>query len=739
MQRKTAQTTQSTRAGECATKPGSPDREGWFEHYYTGILLGLIAIVVTAFLHELPAVTALERLGSDLTQKVNVAGEHALPSDVKLVLLDLDFSQPADPEASEVARITEAIVKLARMEPKAILVDQIIHGTVAPPIMEAFIKAVSQAKDVRVVLLPTPKLVDVDGQHETAEDVPLNELRTATNVRFAAPLVLLDADGVVRSVPKAVCIFWPDKTIETVPSLATSVSQEPHEGCHPSSQALEITFVVPSSLQGSTQALRRITEQDLDNQDSIAPAILTSVVIIGETGPAAWRDRHTTPIGSMPGAIIHANALLTPEEQSIPLPLPFWKEGPLTLLAVLGACFSLWLGYKWRHLNHYGATQGMRLIVIVSLLVSASLAAIVAGVILWSLESLVLDNADMGDAIKLTMEVTTVVLAAMLFAFFAVVMDGLCAVWRQHNWSRSTLLGLRFIGFMVLALVFVTLVATFWTTAGVWFLSHGIRVASLVPAFAAGLEALVKAGGRLMFTLNLAVKLAMRAAALCALAILPWQSASGQVVAPTVQAQGDAEQSPRSRGTVFPSLMAFLQLVSTPAPSQGAASGAGDRLRGSGNTAPMGWLPALPIDQATLPVGAAGLAVVWEGGASPYLVTLAGTTSGDALGSIRTDNRFVWISSFKMPHEAVDLSVRDKEGNRLSATLVPADKAAPVLIPAGEVAQGPVGASLALFVDGGVAWRVEALRQLAWLAPGNEQAAQALAGLRRAAERVSPP
>src|SRR6185437_8219566 len=113
----------------------------------------------------------------------------------------------------------------------------------------------------RVVLLPTPKLVDVDGQHETAEDVPLNELRTATNVRFAAPLLLLDADGVVRSVPKAVCIFWPDKTIETVPSLATSVSQEPHEGCHPSSQALEITFVVPSSLQGSTQALRRITEQ----------------------------------------------------------------------------------------------------------------------------------------------------------------------------------------------------------------------------------------------------------------------------------------------------------------------------------------------------------------------------------------------------------------------------------------------------------------------------------------------
>jgi hypothetical protein len=119
-----------------------PHARGWFVHFYTGLLLGLLAIVLVAFLHRLPGITVLDRSGQDLVQRVYADGSHPAPAGVApVVLLALNFFG-TDPKQSEVGDIAKSITLLTRLKPRSIVIDQEFADTVAPDTMADFCAAI---------------------------------------------------------------------------------------------------------------------------------------------------------------------------------------------------------------------------------------------------------------------------------------------------------------------------------------------------------------------------------------------------------------------------------------------------------------------------------------------------------------------------------------------------------------------------------------------------------------------
>jgi hypothetical protein len=724
---------------------------GWSLHFLTGVLLGLVAIAATAFLSDLPAVVRLDHLGDDLAQTVYVQGRPTLPADTRVVLLDLDFNHPSDPGASEVAVITQAIKWLTTEGPSAIVLDQVIRETVAPPVMRDFIDAVTSAakRNIRIVLPPVAqvadsvqrnKLVHHDELHEVADEAPVNVLRNIRNVRFASPLLLSDVDGVVRSVPRSVCLTWPDGTPQIVPSLATSLATATPQGCR---DALQIIYSISERSSGlpgvqspgetspvSSAEFHWITAspaKGLPSADSDAEYVRGAVVMIGETGPAAWEDRHATPVGIMHGALIQVNALLRPASPIAPVDVSGWERGLLTMTSLLVGAFSF---RARRHLSGVVSQASGRIEKLrdsLAILAITLLAIPASCAVLWLLQAVVLRDTSWADPLKLLMELLSVVVAAALFASYAVLAGYVCS---RSGLPPFVVAALRCVFFLLIASAVILSIATVLVVLGATLLPLGIRVASLVPVVAASLEALIKAGGTLIANLERGVKWAIGATATLVLILCGPIPAEAQTASETPPPQ---ESSSQPANVFTRSLDAFLHLVFASEPSPGPTQGAGVRIRGGAHAESLSWLPTLPVDQARLPAGSDGLALAWRAGAPPYVVTLEGETSGAALGSFRTGEHLLWSPQFRMPGEPVIVSVRDSDRSRLSATLVPADHAPPDAAPPDGASGDPAVAAMRLFVDGGESWRLEAVRRLASLAATSQPAAEALAGLRRAA------
>jgi hypothetical protein len=719
-------------------------------HFLTGVLLGLVAIAATAFLSDLPAVVRLDHLGDDLAQTVYVQGRPTLPADKRVVLLDLDFNHPSDPGASEVAVITQAIRWLTTEGPSDIVLDQVIRETVAPAVMSDFIDAVGSATDrnIRIVLPPVAqvadsvqrnKLVHHDELHEVADEAPINVLRRNQKVRFASPLLLSDVDGVVRSVPRSVCLTWPDpapdRSTEIIPSLATSLLPETPQSCRDALQIIysisERSFDLPGVKSPNETSAVSSAEfhwitvspgKGLPSADGDAEYIRGAVVVIGETGPAAWEDRHPTPVGIMHGALIQVNVLLRPASPIAPVDVSGWERGLLTMTSLLVGAFSF---RARRHLSgaiSHASGRIERLRDSLAILAITLLAIPASCAVLWLLQAVVLRDTSWADPLKLLMELLSVVVAAALFASYAVLAGYVC---RRSGLPPLVVVALRCVFFLLVASAVVLSIATVLVVLGATLLPLGIRVASLVPVVAASLEALIKAGGTLIVNLERSVKWAIGATVVLVLIF-------GQTIPVAAQTASETpppkELSSQPANVFTRSLDAFLHLVFESEPSLGPTQGAGVRIRGGEHAESLSWLPVLSVDRARLPAGSNGLALAWRAGAPPYLVTLEGETSGAALGSFRTGGHLLWSPQFRMPGEPVIVSVRDSGQSRLSATLVPADHAPPV------AASGdPTIAAMRLFVDGGESWRLEAVRRLASLAATSQPAAEALAGLRRAA------
>src|SRR5271166_1152411 len=107
-----------------------------YHHFYIGLVLGLLTIILTALLHGLAPVVSLDRLGENIVQKVYVGGLPRSPTGEPLVLLDFNF--PRDEAGPETDRLADAIHALARHHPRAIIVDQEITKLVSDDSVEKF-------------------------------------------------------------------------------------------------------------------------------------------------------------------------------------------------------------------------------------------------------------------------------------------------------------------------------------------------------------------------------------------------------------------------------------------------------------------------------------------------------------------------------------------------------------------------------------------------------------------------
>ena len=781
-----------------APLPVMPHASGWFVHFHTSLLLGLLAVVLVALVHWLPGIAALDHFGQDLAERVYADGSHAAPAGVTpVVLLALDFSGK-DSKRSEVGDITEAITLLTQLEPMAVVIDQEIANTVASDKMADFLAAIRKAaQKTQVVVLPT-MLPSADGKSAIAQPSRLNELRDLKAVRFAVPFLLPDPDGIIRSTPVSVCVAWPNGRPEPLPTLGTSIHEATATDCA-KPELLEILYSVsepafqewsPLLPRISLDALRRLGRDAADQ-------VKGRVVLAGEVGSGAWSDLHLTPVGMMSGVLVHANILLTPPDRVVETEAAWWNAGllALTATAAAAACFAIQYAFQSR-LSRLVWRWWWRALVGLPLFVAfALLAVVVAWGAVLAAGAVISGHSDRSEAAKLAMEVGSVVFTAVLFAGYFAAVDGLrpkqraCAV--LAAWLRPA-------AFVLTGGICVWCIGGIWVYCGSEMLPAGLKVGSLAPAFAAGLEAFIKAGG-VIAVLERGVERVMAwisAVGILLMIQVAWaanepaqpggllvisagnarveRETTSTKLAPNQQMEvvardvvvlegGATAQIRRGTGAgpiplvgpnvyqVLPlpqermtvgldrSFSAFWQLMFSASRPPGPQIGATVRMRGTDDSESLRWTTLLPVDAAELPPGPGGLALCWAGGRSPYTITVEGERSGQGFGSWTSDDSFLWAPGFTMPDEPVEVMVRDFNGTFVSADMSPATYPLPRVVSAAEAAEAPATAAMALFVESEPKWRLEALRRLAALAPANPQAASALAEMQRAARAASPP
>ena len=694
-------------------------------HFYVGVVLGLMTIVVTALLQWLAPISALDHLGEDQVQRIYAGGRPHTKAK-PLVLLDINF---ANPTSGETGRLADAVSALIKLKPHAIIIDQQVSDVVPTDVAEKFLDSVkaAAAADIRVVLVPWLGTASRDG----TAPIPIlpgwvNQLRGTPDVSkhsvvIASPVVYPDPDGVIRSFPRADCFVWlQDEAVVTIlPTIATSLDDTQPTACgRGRANTKPIQYAVSPADVGKSRALKLISMgehglilmNDLGDPNGLYATVHKRIVLIGETTPSNWGDMHRTPLGEMPGVLIHANSLLSNHDSAFNW-LAFLFG--LTASGVLGAFAILpwfWLRAAIQRETHAlprPAWPGVRVLLLL-ILVAIVMPLCVGGF-----------EAAEAEPLKFSMELAGVLIASALFAL-------------QGYWAPrfSRTLGLThdfgwLLSFGFTAVVIVFLLTMFWFIVGSLLLTKGLRVASLVPVLATSAEALVKAGQHVTELIHKW----LRALSIGAAVVLVLGSLAGvprAVAAPPSQA---ASEDPPN--VVVRSLQAFRELLLGSSTLAAPQLLAGERNRGSGFKQALRWLPAVPTDGAFLPTASLGLCVVWTGGTPPFVVSLT-TSGGDALGAVRADARVAQFPSFRMPDEPVSVVVDDAQDHEISAVLRPASSAPPAAAAAGN--DPATATALMLFVEGGPTWRMEALRRLAQLVGTDPNARRALGDLRRAAD-----
>jgi hypothetical protein len=643
-----------------------------------------------------------------------------------------------------------------------------------------------------------------DGKSATAQPSQMNALRDLGMVRFAVPFLSPDPDGVIRSTPNSACVTWPDGKLEALLTLGTSIHGTTATDCNEPERTEILYSVSQSASQDGAPALPRISLDALQGQGRvIARQVGGTVVLIGEVGQGAWRDMHLTPVGMMEGVIVHANILLTPPGRILETEPAWWSAGVLASIATAftAACFTI------EHLLQNRLAQLVRrrrrrwwwwgLVRFLSLMAVAVLAVAVARRAVLAADKAIWGQLDGSEAAKLAMELASVVFTAMLFAGYFAVVDRLRPT--QRAWIVLFAL-LRPAAFVLVTGLCIGIIGGVWVSLGSEMLPAGTKVGSLVPAFAAGLEALIKAGGGVIDAIEEGIerfKAWVSAVGVLLLIQVAWAAngpaepggllvmsvGNGHVerettlteLAPNQQTEVAADdvvvledgataqvrrgkdvepltlvgpgnfripplpQEPMNTSGLDHSFQSFYRLIFIPSPRLPPQFGATTRLRGPDDSESLRWATLLPVDAAELPSGPGGLALCWAGGRSPFTITVEGERTGQGFGSWTSDDSFVWVPGFTMPDEPVEVMIRDSNGTFVSADVSPATSPSPPVASAAEAAEAPATAAMALFAEANPKWRLEALRRLAALAPTNPQAASALAEIKRAVRAAPPP
>jgi hypothetical protein len=110
-------------------------------------------------------------------------------------------------------------------------------------------------------------------------------------------------------------------------------------------------------------------------------------------------------------------------------------------------------------------------------------------------------------------------------------------------------------------------------------------------------------------------------------------------------------------------------------------------------------------------LGSSGLAFSWAGGTPPYSIAIEDDINGGPLGRVQVSKPWLWLPQWRTPDLPFVIIVRDAEGVELWRHLRP--------LPAAAIADGEIGDAISLFETDPV-YRLEALRRLATRAEGGD-------------------
>ncbi len=136
---------------------------------------------------------------------------------------------------------------------------------------------------------------------------------------------------------------------------------------------------------------------------------------------------------------------------------------------------------------------------------------------------------------------------------------------------------------------------------------------------------------------------------------------------------------------------------------------------------PLRPIAALAADEQFVVAAHCGLALAWLGGQPPYTVTIAADGASQAL---HLDKPLLWLPNWHMSGSDASIVVQDAHGGSIRLHLTAASRP--------DLAEASPGQAVELFQSGGPSWRLEAFRDLQSKAGSNTLASQAVAAIRLA-------
>ena len=307
----------------------------WLSHWITGILFSVIFFLLLKGFEPPVLLRALDRAGSDAVIRGYAPDVSQMDPrrDPRIVVVDLGPGPTTDIVIKTLKSVADA-----ETHPKAVGLDLIFVKDLQDNRSKSGDNPVDQLAKVLndAKLQDTPIAMDVQSNRELMEN-----LRGAKEIRPASVELRRDEDGVVR----AVC---PEESLKNkLPTLAQAMLGLLGTSCGPRHDPAILFAPVGVAKADDKRGVYIVTWETAASQ----PHILNdSYVLLGEAVRGVGSDRFLTPVGELPGVMIHAQSLWTLWRDDA----NFW-EGHREILAslidlltaiVAGAVFSLYPAWK---------------------------------------------------------------------------------------------------------------------------------------------------------------------------------------------------------------------------------------------------------------------------------------------------------------------------------------------------------------------------------------------------------
>jgi hypothetical protein len=647
----------------------SSERSGvlrrWLTHWLTCVSVTFLFVMLLQFMEGSSLLQSLDRLGADAVMRL-YAPEAASPP---VIVVEVG----KEPKAEDVAL---GLRKLKGAGVLALGLDLIAAEDLSGQALAKLVDAVTELSIENIPIampLVNPSLAE--------------QVEGLRKVRRASVELSKDIDGIIRSTRQHNCGEIGGRRAR-LPTLAWAMvdpnSEETGRGCVEPDRDLPILSVPILSVPNSA-ARTGILLMTMDMIDSNKGLLKGAYVILGAVSAGTMLDRFQTPLGELPGAVIHAEAVWT--------------------LAVLAHSPG----------NSLGADDATRHLAAIGL---DLLTGIAAGLVFATyLTCTSRDKPIHGVRIAIRRFLSGIVGLLLMSAILFLLGVG----W---TWVASHFLTLGLVVGAVVAVFGAMLETLSHLSADLiepihWAVGRAVRRLRL-PALMLLLCCSSKYAfaGECAYTLSYMGHLpdtvfshAARWLPFERLEILVPSVTVTMVPAPGSDGDKLSFTSPGSwvlppcppRPGFAAAWRSFWQALN--ARESTPTTGATMLLRGAIDPTSVGPLrPLSTLTQAAGPmIGRPGLALLWAGGRPPFAVELQDEATETRMGRATTDRRLLWLPVLQVSERVIKVNVRDGDGQELRTTLRP--------VPTLPAMPSGVDGAIELF-QGRPAYRMEALREL---------------------------